>query len=152
MPDNDRGGGQLIRLRRPSRRTHRGQAIVEFALVLPLFVLIIFGLVDLGRAVYVNNSLAEAAREGARYGSVQARAYDATRRAAVADWIEDQMEAVPNPVVTVECTPSSPALGCTVNDILVVTVSSDLEMITPLIGGIVGPLALEGRSEVIVNN
>jgi hypothetical protein len=83
---------------------------------------------------------------------VQARAYDATRRAAVADWIEDRLEAVPNTTVTVECTPSSPALGCTVNDILVVTVSSDLDMITPLIGGIVGPLALESRSEVIVNN
>jgi Flp pilus assembly protein TadG len=140
--------GRLLRARAP----RRGQAMVEFALVLPILVLIIFGLVDLGRAVYVNNSLAEAARDGARYGSVQARSYDAARRADVAAWIEDRLEAVPNATVTVECTPASPALGCTVNDILVVTVSSDLDMITPLIGGIVGPLGLESRSEVIVNN
>jgi Flp pilus assembly protein TadG len=127
--------------------------MVEFALILPLFVLIIFGLIDLGRAVYVNNSVAEAAREGARYGSVQARSFNASTRADVADWVADRLEAVPNAVITVDCTPASPAAqGCTVNDILVVTVSTDLEMITPLIGGLVGPLGLEARSEVIVNN
>jgi Flp pilus assembly protein TadG len=130
----------------------RGQALVEFALVIPLFVLLIFGLIDLGRAVYINNSLAEAARDGARYGSVQARAFDDASRDAVADWVEARLSAVPDPNITVTCTPASPAFGCTVNDVLVVTVQSDIEMITPIIGQIVGPLSLEGRSEVIVNN
>lgn len=130
----------------------RGQALVEFALVIPILMLLVCGLVDLGRAVYVSNSLAEAARDGARYGSVQARAYSDSTRQAVADWIEQRLTAVPDPEISVSCTPATPALGCTVNDILVVSVRSDLEMITPIIGSFIGPLSLEGRSEVTVNN
>jgi Flp pilus assembly protein TadG len=132
--------------------SERGQSMVEFALALPILVLVIFGLVDLGRAVYINNSLAEAARDGARYGSVQARAYDDARLSGVEAWVADRLNGVPSPTITAECTPSRPALGCTVNDVLVVTVASDVQMITPIIGQIVGTLSLEGRSEVLVNN
>lgn len=132
--------------------SERGQSMVELALALPILVLVIFGLVDLGRAVYINNSLAEAARDGARYGSVQARAYDDARRNDVEAWVVSRLDGVPDPTVTAECTPTRPALGCTVNDVLVVTVASDVQMITPIIGQIVGNLSLEGRSEVLVNN
>jgi Flp pilus assembly protein TadG len=58
----------LRRLR--SRRSPRGQAIVEFALVAPIFILIILGLFDAGRAVYAYNTAANAAREGARIAIV----------------------------------------------------------------------------------
>ncbi len=56
---------------RPSRcRGERGVNLVEFALVLPVLLTFVFGLTDLGRAVYDYNTLANAAREGARYGIV----------------------------------------------------------------------------------
>ena len=57
--------------RRPSRR-FRGQSLVEFALILPFFLLVLFGLVDMGRAVYLNSTLSQAAREAARLVSVEA--------------------------------------------------------------------------------
>lgn len=57
--------------RRRSRRG-RGQALVEFALVIPVFLLVLFGLIDVGRFVYLNSTLSQAAREGARLGSVEA--------------------------------------------------------------------------------
>lgn len=136
-------------LRRP--RT-RGQALVEFALIIPIFLLLVFGLVDLGRAVFISNSLAEAARDGARYGSVQARAYDDTTRNDVELWVVDRLVGVPNPTVEATCEPASPSFGCTVDDVLIVTASTDLQMITPIIGQIIGPLQLEGRSEAVVNN
>jgi hypothetical protein len=47
-----------------------GQSLVEFALILPLLLLIITGLFDLGRAVWQENTLAYAAREGTRYAIV----------------------------------------------------------------------------------
>ena len=47
-----------------------GQALIEFALVLPLLLLIITGLFDLARAVWQENTLAYAAREGTRYAIV----------------------------------------------------------------------------------
>jgi TadE-like protein len=43
---------------------------VEFALVLPVFMVILIGMVDLGRAIWANNSVANAAREAARFASV----------------------------------------------------------------------------------
>ncbi|MEJ7749458.1 MAG: TadE/TadG family type IV pilus assembly protein, partial [Candidatus Limnocylindrales bacterium] len=45
---------------------------MEFALVLPVFLLLLFGLIDGGRYVFVNSTLSNAAREGARLGSVEA--------------------------------------------------------------------------------
>ncbi len=52
-----------------SVRDH-GQAIVETALVLPILVLLLIGIFDLGRAVWLSNTLATAVREGSRYGVV----------------------------------------------------------------------------------
>jgi hypothetical protein len=48
----------------------RGQAMVEFALVFPIFILLMVGMFDLGRVIWVNNTLATAAREAARYAIV----------------------------------------------------------------------------------
>jgi len=48
----------------------RGQAMVEFALVIPIFILLMVGLFDLGRVVWVNDTLATAAREAARFAIV----------------------------------------------------------------------------------
>jgi Flp pilus assembly protein TadG len=47
-----------------------GQGLVEFGLVLPIFLAILIGMVDVGRAVWANNSVANAAREAARFASV----------------------------------------------------------------------------------
>ena len=55
-----------------ARRPARGQALVEFALVIPIFLLLIFGLLDMGRFVYMHSTLSQAAREGARLGAVEA--------------------------------------------------------------------------------
>ena len=45
----------------------RAQSLVEFALLLPLMLLIITGLIDVARAVWEENTLAYAAREGTRW-------------------------------------------------------------------------------------
>jgi hypothetical protein len=48
----------------------RGQSLVEFALLLPVMLLIITGLLDVARAVWEENTLAYAAREGTRFAIV----------------------------------------------------------------------------------
>ena len=48
----------------------RGAAAVELALVLPLFLVLIFGTVEFGLALHAKGLLASAAREGARFGVV----------------------------------------------------------------------------------
>jgi Flp pilus assembly protein TadG len=52
------------------RDLNRGQSLVEFALVLPLFLLILFGIFDIGRGVYAYNTIQNAAREGVRVAIV----------------------------------------------------------------------------------
>lgn len=47
-----------------------GQGLAEFAIVLPFFLVMLVGMVDVGRAVWANNAVANAAREAARYAAV----------------------------------------------------------------------------------
>ena len=60
-----------MRLRRLIR-DEEGAAVVEFALVMPILALIIFGIIDFGRAFYTVNNIISAVREGARYGAILA--------------------------------------------------------------------------------
>ncbi len=53
-----------------NRRRDRGQALLEFAVILPVFLTMFFGIVDFGRVVWANNSLTNAASEAARYAIV----------------------------------------------------------------------------------
>jgi Flp pilus assembly protein TadG len=47
-----------------------GQEVVEYALILPLLMLLFLGIVEFGWAVLSYNTIANAAREGARFGIV----------------------------------------------------------------------------------
>jgi Flp pilus assembly protein TadG len=53
------------------RRGQRSQALVEFALVSPLFLLILFTAIDLSRLLYAYTAISSAARDGARTASLQ---------------------------------------------------------------------------------
>jgi Flp pilus assembly protein TadG len=48
----------------------RGAAAVEFALCLPILLLLVFGIIDFGRALNAQISLTQAAREGVRLASL----------------------------------------------------------------------------------
>ena|SRR5437867_9623291 len=64
----------MRRLRGLVRSDEGGQSLVEFALVMPLLLLIITGLFDVARATWQENTLAYAAREGTRYAIVHGSA------------------------------------------------------------------------------
>ncbi len=51
-------------------QSQAGQELMEFALIIPIMALIIFGIFDLGRAVYYFSAISNSTREGARYGSI----------------------------------------------------------------------------------
>lgn len=54
------------RLLRHLRRNQRGSTAVEFALVLPAFLLLVFGVIEFGRVMWADNTLRHAVQEGAR--------------------------------------------------------------------------------------
>ncbi len=61
----------MIKLMKKSNflRKERAQTMVEFALVFPIVLLITYGIMELGRMIFIYTSLTSAAREGARYGA-----------------------------------------------------------------------------------
>lgn len=60
-----------------SARSQKGNALVEFALILPLFLLLFMGMVTFSLALYDKTILTMATREGARAGSISASTIDA---------------------------------------------------------------------------
>jgi len=80
----------MMRRIRRSRRRERGQALVEFALVLPLLLLLLLGIAEFAVVMLSYNTLADAARQGARYGIVHpgdVAAIEATARSATT-WLD----------------------------------------------------------------
>ena len=58
-----------LRLRCPQGR--KGQALAEFAIILPVLFMLIAGIIEFGRAWNIKQAVTDAAREGARYTVVQ---------------------------------------------------------------------------------
>ncbi|MFO7741314.1 MAG: pilus assembly protein [Anaerolineae bacterium] len=61
-------------------RDNRGQELVEYALTLPIFLLLVIGIMEFGVTVFVYNTMANAAREGARVGAVMDGTLDEIRQ------------------------------------------------------------------------
>ena len=148
----------------------RGQALVEFALVLPLFFLLLFGIIDVGRLVYVSNAFNQAAREAARYGSVEEWQFTCPTSVPVGS--QDRFtctEAVAqerlvgytfdSTLSTVTCKDSAgnpvAAPQCGANDILVVFLTSGIganrfRFLTPVISQVVPAPTVTGQANVAV--
>jgi Flp pilus assembly protein TadG len=60
----------MTRWRRLRGYPASGQALPEFAFIVPMFLMMLFGVMDFGRVIWAYNSLENAAREGARYAIV----------------------------------------------------------------------------------
>jgi Flp pilus assembly protein TadG len=82
----------------------RGQTLVEFALILPIFILVLVGIFDFGRAVYAYNTISNSSREAVRLGIV--------------DQNVTKLEA--------EAVKASVALGATAADVEVAFLTADL--------------------------
>jgi Flp pilus assembly protein TadG len=74
--------------RRPAKR-RRGAAAVEFAIVAPVFFMLVVGMIEIGRAIMVQQVLINASRVGARQAAMLSSSED-----AVIDAVEDYFEGV----------------------------------------------------------
>ena len=114
-----------MRRRRHAARDSRdrGSVAVEFALLLPVLLLLIFGIIDFGRAINDRITLTQAAREGARLASLGYSTSAVTTRT--------QSAATGLSPVTVTVTSSCPA-GAGVGVDAVVTTSYTFSFVTPV--------------------
>jgi hypothetical protein len=90
-------GAQMIK----SKNSERGQSLVEFALILPLFIIVLFGIMEFGKLWEISNLITSASREGARVaaisGSSQSQAVNAAQHVLSAANIEGATISVSGP-------------------------------------------------------
>ena len=89
----------------PRFASQRGNTLLESALVIQVFVLLVFGAIEFGRLIYTYNFIAYAAREGTRYASV--RGNDSGHPAsasAVSTYVKGEAIALKSANITVTTT------------------------------------------------
>ena len=122
------------RLRKAFKRED-GQAMVEFALILPIFLLILCGIIDFGWLFYNQLSLNNACREGARYAVVHTDENADTQ--SIINHIENLSTTVfANDGVDITVTYSSPS-DPTAGDVTV-SMQADISFFTPVLSTVLG--------------
>ena len=136
------------------RQGERGQSLVEFALIVPIFILILLGIFDFGRAIVAYNTVNNAAREAGRLAIVDQTDADvrteAAERASGLDvaagaiYIDYRSPATPD---TAGSCASSLGTDAIVGCIAVVRVPYTYTAATPVIGNIVGTIDVTGETK-----
>lgn len=105
----------------------RGAAAVEMALVMPILVALVMGIIDFGYAFWVQGQVAGAAREGARYHAIY---NDSSQAVTVATGL------IPSGVTLVVVTATPPSCTAGANAVLTITYQS--ESVSGFFGALLG--------------
>jgi len=146
--------------------------MVEFAMIVPVLLLVVFGIIDFSRYVYTQNSLNQASREAARAGAVSERPPECAgqgRDACAITVARGRLVGVvgtTSPVVT--CTTVTqldvnndneldraavaPPSNCRARDLFTVTVTNNFTLLTPVIAQFLGTQTLRGETQVTVQS
>ncbi|MDR6413616.1 TadE/TadG family type IV pilus assembly protein [Pseudarthrobacter sulfonivorans] len=120
-----------------SRDSERGAAAVEFAILLPLLLMLVLGTIEFGRAYNAQITLTNAARDGVRVMAIAndpAGAKTAARNAAAS-----VSSTIPNSAVTLSTT------VCSSGSQVTLTISYNLSTLT----GIAGPFPMTGKGVML---
>jgi Flp pilus assembly protein TadG len=141
-----------------ARRSNRsqGQSLAEFALVLPIFFLLVFGVIDAGRAIFAFNQMSQASRNVARVASVTCFRTTSTCDASTAGspiavalsaQAAGQQGAVTWSVTCVDPATDTTATTCALGDLVRVRASSQFQLFTPFVAQAFGPVNVQSTSE-----
>ena len=114
-------------------RVRKGQGLVEFALILPILLLVLVGMLEFGRILFIYVNVSNAAREGARYGIVHPNDLG-----GIQNHVTEYLTLVPAvaPDVSYDHGPGTSSFtdgsGVTVGDRVGVRIEYTLEALTPL--------------------
>jgi Flp pilus assembly protein TadG len=135
-----------------NRSSPRGQTLVEFALILPIFILILVGIFDGGRLVFANHTVNNAAREGGREATVNQTVADIQARAAqhavaldipaATVYVDFRLQSTPDDEDSCDADVGTQKV---VLCLAVVQVTYDYVAATPIIGALIGPMPVTGE-------
>lgn len=137
----------------------RGQALVEFAVVIPIVLLLFMGIFDLARLAYEFNAVSDAARNGVREAIVNQTCSvitsDARESAPAVDLSSStaiQVTIYKSPVVSSSPTPDTCSTGLYGNYgigyLAEVRATTTYTPITPIIGQLVGPITVTSAARL----
>ncbi|MFS0689339.1 TadE family protein [Sporosarcina sp. 179-K 8C2 HS] len=120
-------------------KSQRGQALVETALILPILLILLFGLTDLGRVFHAYLTLDHAGREAARVAAVGADDGKINEKIelATSSLNQDKLKKDIDP---------KPKANRTSGKDVTITLKYSIDLLTPFISYMTGPIELENKT------
>jgi Flp pilus assembly protein TadG len=135
-----------------SIRKEKGQGLVEFVIIFMVLMLVVFGVLDLGRVFHAMITITNASREGARYLSLHptdnADGFAGTKNAAISETQGSILSLEPDQVQVTLCIDSDAISGCDSGYPVRVEVSYPFEFLLGWFSS--SPLTLSQATEMIV--
>lgn len=127
--------------RRRSFRLRRGEGLVEFAVVLPMFFLLMFGILDMGHLYFVQVTLENAVRQAGRYAVTGQKMTGMTRVASIQKVAQNSAPGLDLTKVVISSSSAS-ATGGVGNadsagfpgDNVTISLTTHLTLFTPMMG------------------
>ncbi|MGM8212317.1 TadE/TadG family type IV pilus assembly protein [Virgibacillus sp. W0430] len=120
-------------------RSQKGQAIVETALILPILLLLLFGITDFGRVFHASLTLDHAGREGARAAAI------GTEDHVITGKIRDATSSLKEDNVSISIAPAGKGNRESGTDVTI-TLVYPIDFLTPIIGQFIGSFNLENKT------
>ena len=147
--------------RQRAHRSERGQSLVEFTLMVSIAMILMLGLLDLGRAFFTFLAMQDAVGEGASFASVHPTWVDGSIAGPDDDDPDNITYRVRNSAPTGTLVDMSTATVTVTDDgdtnigsLITVTMTADFQLVTPFVGGIIGSqtLPLTVRSVAVITS
>ncbi len=110
-------------------RCQKGVAAIEFAIVLPLLMMIIFGIIEFGLLLYDKQVITNASREGARIGISDVVVSDADIEAVVANYVANNLITFGTPIPPVTTIEPANRTGLVFGEDVTVTVTYNYDFL-----------------------
>lgn len=152
------------------RRPKHGQALVEFAILLPVLLVILLGIVDVGRMVYAYNAVSNAAREAGRTAivnqtpdTIRAQAAEQAVSLGLPTTAPTGCPVAGGPTTTAgeagtcvvfrsaddtDACPTPTVIGCTA----IVAVSWEFRSLIPGVSGLIGGIQLQSTTKQAIEH
>ena len=127
------------------RRGERGAELVEFALISILFFMLVFGIMEFGRGIWMYGTVAHVAKEGARFAIV--RGSESGRAATTTD-VETYVNVVAAGMTGLTVTTTWDDASKDPGTVVQVQVDRDFEPALPFVS--LGPVTLSSTSRMVI--
>jgi Flp pilus assembly protein TadG len=134
---------EIVKTIGQKHRKEGGQSLVEMAIALVILLLLVGGVVDIGRAFFTYMALRDSVQEGALYGSI-----NPTLTQEIKNHVLDSSNMVPDLIANEDITVEVIGAACTGNMIRITAEYDDFPITMPFIGTVIGSQTVTIRASV----